>query len=154
MEFNQQYTIGLDQQRLWETLMDVHKVAGCLTGVERLDIVADDHYEGTMAVKMGPVRLRFDGEVKVTTRDEDNRVGVLEANAKDSRAGGGFKARLEMQLHDADGQDTALHLILNTTFLGRIGELGRPLIKKKINTMMDDFVVALNDQFAEGAADR
>lgn len=147
MEFKQQYAVALDSDTLWTTLMDVHKVAACLDGVERLDVLNDDRYEGTLAVKMGPVRLKFNGEVNVTLRDGQNRIGILEANARDAKAGGGFKAQLHMQLSNTENRDTQLDITLNTTFLGRLGELGRPLIKKKINAMLDDFVDALNRQY-------
>ena len=148
MQFNQQYTIELARDVLWTTLMDVHKVASCLDGVESLNVIADDSYEGTLAVKMGPVRLKFQGEVMVTMRDAANWIVVLEANAKDPRAGGGFRASLHMQLHQRELHSTDLEITLDTTFLGRMGELGRPLIKKKIGTMMDEFVEALSRQYA------
>lgn len=148
MEFKHEYAIALDQDSLWSMLMDVHKVAECLDGVERLEVVDDDSYAGTLAVRMGPVRLRFDGQVNVTLRDEERRIGVLEANARDTKAGGGFKAELQMQLDDSDNDDTRLEITLNATILGRIGELGRPLIKKKINAMMDEFVARLSRQYA------
>lgn len=147
MQFKHRYTIALPRAPLWEVLMDVHKVAGCLTGVEALTVLSDDLYEGTLSVKMGPVNLKFEGEVSVTQRDTENWTGVLEASAKDAKAGGGFKAALRMQLIEQAPAGSELDITLDTTFLGRLGELGRPLIKKKINTMMDDFIDALNRQF-------
>jgi carbon monoxide dehydrogenase subunit G len=147
MRFDQQYTVEQARDLLWSTLMDVHKVAACMQGVEEMIVVDDDRYEGTLMVKMGPVRLRFSGEVMVVTRDADNWIGVLEANARDPKAGGGFKASLEMRLVELTAMQTELTITLDTTFLGRIGELGRPLIKKKINSMMDEFIAALNEQY-------
>lgn len=147
MRFDQQYTIDLGRDLLWSTLMDVHKVAACMAAVEEMNVVDDDRYEGTLMVKMGPMRLRFSGEVMVTSRDADNWIGVLEANARDPKAGGGFKASLEMRLVELAAMQTELAITLDTTFLGRLGELGRPLIKKKINSMMDEFIAALNEQY-------
>ncbi len=152
MQFNQQYTIEIPVEPLWETLMDVRQVAGCLEGVEELNVIDDDLYEGKLTVKMGAVKLRFHGRVTVTLRDHANRKGVLEAGAKDPKAGGGFKAALQMQLAETAPGTSELALDLEATILGRIGELGRPLIKKRINTMMDDFVEALIGHLApEGA---
>jgi len=149
MQFKHQYTIAQAREPLWDTLMDVHKVAGCLTGVEALEVLQDDLYAGILAVKMGPVNLKFSGEVSVTRRDRQHWLGILEANAKDAKAGGGFKAALTLQLVEAEPDATDLEITLDTTFLGRLGELGRPLIKKKINTMMDDFIKTLNAQYVE-----
>lgn len=149
MQFNHTYEVAMPSQRLWYILIDVHKVAECLEGVEELNVLDDDRYEGRMQVKMGPVKLNFEGNVHVTLRDHDQQVGTLEATARDPKAGGGFKATLNMQLAPQAPECTTLQLDLDTTFLGRIGELGRPLIKKKINTMMDDFVEALSARYIQ-----
>ena len=152
MQFTHNYIIAMQRTQLWPILMDVHKVADCMTGVESLEVIDDDSYEGILAVKMGPVRLRFNGAVNVTRRDDANWTGVLEATARDERAGGGFSAALTMQLGEPEPCASALDIDLETTFLGRIGELGRPLIKKKINTMMDEFIEALNQQHVNPGA--
>lgn len=146
MDIEATYPIAMPAAELWPILMDVHEVAACLEGVEELDVVEEDRYRGRLGVKMGPVRLRFEGDVEVTSRDHDNRVGMLEASAKDAKAGGGFKATLEMRLSEIDPTNSKLAIRLETTFLGRIGQLGRPLIKKKISTMMNDFINTLQQK--------
>lgn len=148
MEFKQRYSLDVPRPQLWDTLMDVHAVASCLDGVESLTVDDDDHYQGTLAVRMGAVRLKLDGHVAVLERDRDNWTGVLEATAKDAKAGGGFRATLEMRLDAPAPAASELELTLATAFLGRMGQLGRPLIKKKITTMMDDFAEALRARHA------
>jgi len=148
LKFEERFRVDSDRESLWELLMDVHKVATCLSGVEDLTVLQPDEYEGVLPVSMGPVKLKFKGRVTVTLRDKERWTAILEAKANDSRAGGGFKASLQMQLIEAT--DSALEpasdlmLKLETTFLGRIGELGRPLIKRKINSIMRDFSETLN----------
>lgn len=150
MQFEAQYPISLPREPLWEILMDVHKVAECIEGVSTLEVVEPDHYSGSLTVKMGPVKFTFEGVVNVLSRDRENWIGVLEATAKDPKAGGGFKANLTMALVEQSAISTQLDINLETTFLGRIGELGRPLIKKKIATMMTDFVNTLDARHVTG----
>ena len=150
MQFEAQYTIRLPHETLWEVLMDVHKVAECIEGVSALEVIEPDHYAGSLTVKMGPVKFTFEGVVNVTLRDRENWRGVLEATAKDPKAGGGFKANLTMVLIEQGATSTQLDINLETTFLGRIGELGRPLIKKKIANMMTDFVNTLDARHVTG----
>lgn len=150
MQFEASYTFPLSRAELWDILMDVHKVAACINGVESIEVIDDDRYHGTLGVKMGPVRLRFAGEVNVVERNRDDWTGVLEANAKDAKAGGGFKSNLTMVLTEANPDTTGLGVTLETTFLGRIGELGRPLIKKKIANMLDDFASQITETYATG----
>ena len=96
MKFEQRFNIDLDRDNLWELLMDVHKVGACLRGVEDLAVIEPDKYKGKILVGMGPVKLQFDGQVNVTLRDKEHWTAILEASANDAKAGGGFKASLQM----------------------------------------------------------
>ena len=139
MEFEETFQLQAAASSVWELLMDVHQVAACMDGAEDVAVVAEDHYTGALLVRMGPVKLRFKGDVRVTARDAETLTGVLEAQARDARMGGGFKASLTMVLAEIEPAKTRLSIRLQTTFLGRIGELGRPLIKKKVSVMLADF---------------
>ena len=130
--------------------MDVHQVAECIDGLQDLKVLDDDHFEGRLAVKMGPMRLSFAGTIEVTTRDKANWTAALLASAKDRKAGGGFNTELRMQIDEADAQLSTLNIELSTSLTGRIGQLGRPMIKKRVQTMLNDFAAALNELAAIG----
>ena len=146
--------------------MDVRQVAQCLQGVEDLVLVDDDTFQGTLRVKMGPASFAFGGEVRVVRRDRETLTATLSAQALDRGAGGGFKCELTMRIlqetaalaaqgrlprnqggEPPDQVESAraaaghsqLTIALTTDFLGRLGQLGRPLIKRKITTMLSDF---------------
>jgi len=150
MEFTHSYDIAMAREALWDILMDVHQVAACIDGLQDLEVLDDDHFEGRLAVKMGPMRLSFAGAIEVTTRDQTNWTAALLASAKDRRAGGGFNTELRMQIDEADAQRSALNIDLSTSLTGRIGQLGRPMIKKRVQTMLDDFAAALNERATIG----
>lgn len=148
VEFQRSYDIDVPPDLLWPVVMDVHEVAACLDGVDELTVIDDDTYRGTLSVKMGPARFRFAGNVVVTERDSEAWKGVLQATASDSKSGGGFRASMTMQL-DERGAGSTLGLTLETSFLGRIGQLGRPLIRKKITNMMDRFAQSLSERLEQ-----
>ena len=145
MEFEHTYDIDAPPESLWRVLMNVHQVAACLDGVDELTVLDGDTYRGTLSVKMGPVRFKFAGEVAVIERDGEAWTGVLQASANDAKSHGGFRASLTMQLAER-GDGCTLRLTLETAFLGRLGQLGRPLIRKKIATMMDNFAHSLSER--------
>lgn len=150
MEFTHNYDIAMAREALWDILMDVHQVAACIDGLHDLEVLDDDHFEGRLAVKMGPMRLSFAGAIEVTTRDQVNWTAALLASAKDRKAGGGFNTELRMQIDDADARRSTLNIELSTSLTGRIGQLGRPMIKKRVQTMLNDFAAALNERAAIG----
>ena len=46
---------------VWEFFEDIPQVAACLPGAELTEVIGEDDYKGRVAVRMGPVKLRFDG---------------------------------------------------------------------------------------------
>ena len=62
--------------------------------------------------------------------------------------GGAVRADLLMQLISQEGNQTELVLNTDTTFIGRLGELGQPLIRRKANNTMEDFARNLAQQLS------
>ena len=139
MEFEQSFELPVAREAVWEFVMDVHRVAQCIEGVERLEVKSDDEFEGTLAVKMGPVKLAFEGTVTVTFRDREQWSAGLLAAARDRKAGGGFAAELSLTLVELQSELTRVDVGLSTSLTGRMGQLGRPLIKKRVEKMLADF---------------
>ena len=44
-----------------------------------------------------------------------------------------------MRLNDLSSEETELALSSDLTFMGKLGEMGRPLIRKKAETTMEEF---------------
>ena len=62
----------------------------------------------------------------------------MRAEANDRRVGGGVRARLSMTLTPDDG-GTRLTVDTDLTVLGKIGEFGQPIIKKKADALLSEF---------------
>ncbi|MEJ2131119.1 MAG: SRPBCC domain-containing protein [Gammaproteobacteria bacterium] len=148
MKFHHTSVIAGDRESLWDFLMDVTNVAACMSDVRNFREIEDDRYEGTLGVRMGPVRLNFEGVVTVAHRDRENWRGELLAEAKDRRAGGGFSAHLRMCLDEESASATRLAIELESTVLGKIGEFGQPIVRRRIEKMLDDFSAAVKARVA------
>lgn len=142
MDFEREYAIAAPRETLWDMLMDVERVTACIDGVQDLEVVDDDNFQGVLGVKMGPVKLKFGGTVSVTSRDRDNWRAALRILANDRKAGGGFVSDLAMELVP-DGEVCTLVIKLTTSLSGRMGQMGRPLIQKRVASMLDDFAQAV-----------
>jgi carbon monoxide dehydrogenase subunit G len=126
--------------------MNMENVTHCLDGVEALHQVDADTYEGTLRVKVGPVSLAFQGTVHVEARDRDQWHGVIRAEAKDRRVGGGVRALMEMLLLEKSPTETEMHVALDAYVLGKIGEFGQPVIRKKTETMLQEFAAQVSQR--------
>ena len=72
--------------------------------------------------------------------------------ASDRRVGGAGKARIDLQLVPKEGNQTELLITSDTNFMGRMGELGQPIIRRKANTTMEDFARNLAQLVSESSS--
>jgi carbon monoxide dehydrogenase subunit G len=52
---------------------------------------------------------------------------------------GGIRVQMVMQLHPQGPESTELVVDTDAVFMGKLGEFGYPLIRKKADSMMRDF---------------
>ncbi len=148
MKFEQTSTISARRAKVWDFLMNMENVAGCLQGVRQFEAIDEDHYEGILRVKVGPVSISFQGTVEVETRDREQWLGVVRAEAKDRKVGGGVKANLNMNLAEKSPTETEIHIVLDAHILGKIGEFGQPLIRKKTDDLLQNFAAEVRKQLS------
>jgi carbon monoxide dehydrogenase subunit G len=146
MQFTQTCTINASREAVWDFLMNMDNVAHCLDGVQEFTPLDADTYEGTLRVKVGPVALSFQGTVRVEDRDREQWRGVVRAEAKDRRVGGGVRAQMQMHLVEKSPLETEMHVALEAHVLGKIGEFGQPLIRKKTEAMLEDFATQVSQR--------
>ncbi len=81
----------------WDLLMDVPRVIPCMPGAELSDVVDESTWKTKMNVKLGPIALAFDTEVKRDEVDEAARRAKLSARARELRGRGGGQAIHQVQ---------------------------------------------------------
>jgi hypothetical protein len=151
MKFEHKATIAAPIDRVWAFLMDVPSVATCAPGVESVEPLGDDKYRGTLKVAVGPVRLSLQGDVSIVAKDEAARTASMRADAADKRAGGAVKAVMNMALTElsANPPSTELRMETDAQVMGRIGEFGQPIIRKKAEQTMNEFAANLQKAILE-----
>jgi carbon monoxide dehydrogenase subunit G len=140
VKFSQTAQIPVAREPLWEFLMDVPKVAQSLPGVESVSKLDDQTYEGTLRVRVGPIALNLAGKIIVEEQDKNNWRAALRAEANDRRAAGAVKGKTAMTLKEITADQTELLVETDVNILGKIGEFGQPIIRKKADTMLKEFV--------------
>lgn len=146
MKFSQTAQIPVAREPLWEFLMDVPKVAQSLPGVESVSKLDDQTYEGTLRVRVGPIALNLAGKIIVEEQDKNNWRAALRAEANDRRAAGAVKGKTAMTLKEITADQTELLVETDVNILGKIGEFGQPIIRKKADTMLKEFVENIKKQ--------
>ena len=149
MKFNQRAVIQVARQPLWDFLMDVPRVAKSLPGVETVSQLDDTTYQGTLKVRVGPISLNLQGKIIVEERDRDRWRASLRAEASDRMAAGAVKGKTIMELKEISSKETELLVETDVNILGKIGEFGQPIIRKKADRMLQEFVENMKRQLTQ-----
>ena len=150
MKFSQRAVIAVAREPLWEFLMDVPKVAKSLPGVETVTQLDDTTYQGTLKVRVGPISLNLQGKIILEERDRARWRAALRAEANDRMAAGAVKGKTSMELKEVGPKETELLVETDVNILGKIGEFGQPIIRKKADQMLQQFVENMKRQLTQG----
>jgi carbon monoxide dehydrogenase subunit G len=128
--------------------MDVPKVARSLPGVETVTQIDETTYQGILKVRVGPISLNLQGKIFLEQRDRQNWRAALRAEASDRMAAGAVKGKTSMVLKEISPKETELLVETDVSILGKIGEFGQPIIRKKADQMLQEFVENIKKQLS------
>ncbi len=150
MRFEHTIEMPAARDRVWAFVMDVPSVAKCVPGLEDLEALGDDKYRATMKVRVGPIALALKSDLSIVEKDEAAGRAVLAVDAADKRVGGAVKAQMEMQIAQRSPTATEMKIVTDAQVLGRIGDFGQPIIRKKADQTVGE--IAENMKKALSAA--
>jgi len=146
MELEHSFTVPVPEDRAWEVLMDVERVAPCMPGAT-LDSVDGDEIKGRIKVKVGPIAMTYAGTARFTERDPDAHVITLEASGKETRGAGTASAKVRSMLESQNGRThVVVHTTLNVT--GRPAQFGRGVMSEVGGKLIGIFASNLADMLA------
>jgi carbon monoxide dehydrogenase subunit G len=150
MELEHSFTVPVSEDRAWDVLLDVERVAPCMPGAT-LDSVDGDEIKGRIKVKVGPIAMTYAGTARFTERDRHAHVITLEAAGKETRGAGTASATVRSMLEGRDGQThVVVHTTLNVT--GRPAQFGRGVMAEVGGKLIGIFASNLADMLASEPA--
>ncbi len=151
MDLDSTFTVTAPIERVWATLMDFEEVAGCVPGAQVLNKLSEDAYQVAMVVKLGPVSMRYRGQMEVVERDATAHRAVLTGSAKEARGQGTAQATAHLQLVE-DGATTRGTVHADVALSGRAAAMGQGVIASVTDAMMGQFATNLQTMLASGDA--
>jgi len=140
MKLEHRITVDAPRAKVWSVLMDLPVAARCVPGTR--DIARDgDGVRGTLEVRVGPVKLALRGAVAIESRNEAAGTARLRADADDQRLGGGVRTFVDLAV--SGDAPTELRITSDVAILGRLGELGQPLIARQADKVLAGFAECL-----------
>ncbi|MCZ6614842.1 MAG: SRPBCC domain-containing protein [Chloroflexi bacterium] len=143
MHFEERIEVQTGKAEVWKFLWDVERVARCMPGCQEVrEVSPGQRYEVVIEERMGPFKIRFDMEVEVLERKEEELVR-LRAEGSDRKLGTNSRGELEVRLEGLDSGATALDITADIQVTGKIASLGQVAIKRKAQSVVQKFAETL-----------
>jgi carbon monoxide dehydrogenase subunit G len=146
VKLEQSFEVRAPVDRVWETLVDIERVAPCLPGAEITEAGDDGTYRGTFSVRLGPTTAAYRGELKMEDLDQAARRVVMRASGQDKRGQGSAKASIVSTMRE-EGDVTRVDVETDFTITGRLARFGRGgMIQDISNRLLKEFAECLQQK--------
>jgi len=152
MILENQFSVGADIEATWRQLLDLEGVATCLAGAKITATDRDDVYEGSMRLKIGPMRVEYRGTATLSEVDETNHTALVTLSARESKGQGSALAKIRNRLDPVDG-GTRVTATTELQITGAQAQFGRGVIEDVGKRVLDDFAMRLEQRITGSAGD-
>ena len=130
--------LAAPREKVWAMLNDPAVLKACIPGCETLDVIGENEFLAVATNKIGPVKARFKGKVRLTDLDPPN--GYKISGEGDGGVAGFAKGGASVNLTDKDG-GTLLTYNVEAQIGGKLAQLGQRLVNGAAKKLADDFFV-------------
>ena len=139
MKLDIRSVVPASREATWALVMDIPKAAACIPGINDVTPDGEGRYQATLQARVGPMGMTLSGTITVLSQDAESGEASFLVEANDRRVGGGVKTNLTMKVTAQSPNETELEIVSDTTFMGRLGELGQPIIRRKARNTLEEF---------------
>ena len=122
---------------VWGKLNDPEVLKACIPGCESLEKSSDTEFQAVVVTKIGPVKAKFKGKVRLSDLDPPN--GYRISGEGDGGVAGFAKGGATVALMAKDGGGTQLSYHVDAQIGGKLAQLGQRLVNGAAKKMADQF---------------
>ena len=150
MEFSNKFFVPLPLEDAWKLMLDVPRIMPCLPGARLTEILGQDKYRGSVSVKLGPIKLAFDGQAELVKKDDENHIAWLRGSGLDPKGRGAAQSEFSFALKP-EGSGTAVTVTTQLQLSGAVAQYGRGsgMIAEVASHILKQFESNLADSLSE-----
>jgi carbon monoxide dehydrogenase subunit G len=133
---NGEVQLPATREAVWVKLNDPVVLKSCVPGCEQLDKTSDTEFQAIASIKIGPVKARWKGKVRLSDLDPPN--GYKISGEGEGGVAGFAKGGATVALAEKDG-GTLLTYNVEAQIGGKLAQLGQRLINSAAKKTADDF---------------
>jgi carbon monoxide dehydrogenase subunit G len=136
---------------LWDFLFDIERVSVCMPGVERVEALEANTYQGTLKVKVGPVAASFSGKVRLLEVEPPRRL-VAKAEGTDARSASMVSATFTSTLTPIAEDQTQVAYRMDVGVRGLLGRFGHGVMSEVAKRLAGQFAQCVEAQLRQPTA--
>ena len=151
MIITNEFTVRADIETVWRHLLDMEGVASCLPGATVTATDRENTYDGTMRLKIGPMKVEYRGSATLHEIDEQRHAAVMSLSAREAKGQGTARATIRNQLEQV-GDRTRVRAETDLNITGPQAQFGRGVIEDVGGRVMNEFSRRLEEQITAEAS--
>lgn len=144
MEFNMSMVVPATPAELWNTLLDVPSISGCIPGCENVEEIERlATYKATVKQKIGPFKIEVPADITVESITEPSHVRTR-ATGRDKFTGTRLAVVLDVTVTPEEAGST-FAVEAKVDVQGRLATLGFGIIKRRVDQNFEEFEMRLKE---------
>lgn len=158
MILNNSFEVSAPPNAVFDFMMDPERVVPTIPGATFKGAEDEDHWSAEVKASLGPMSLKFKGDVEVIKRDRDNHDMALKGKGREVTGKGKATAEISTKLTPTASGGTHVAITTDLSIVGKAAQFGGPLIEDVAAKFTEDFasnmerVLAAEDRVAEAEA--
>ena len=137
MDIEKSLVVAAPIDRVWKLLLDPKVMAGCVPGVQSVEVLSDNEYLANIQVRISFISANF--KIKTTILEASApRYLRCEGTGEDSSVASSLKQMTEIFLSEQAG-GTEIRTKTHAEVFGRLGSFGLSVMKTKADRMWEEF---------------
>jgi carbon monoxide dehydrogenase subunit G len=124
MIFTNKFHVPLPMDEAWKLMLDVPRILPCLPGAKLTEVIGDNQYRGSVSVKLGPIKLSFDGQAELVRTDPVAHIAWLKGSGLDPKGRGSAQSEFSFALTAVPG-GTDVTATTDLQLSGSVAQYGR-----------------------------
>jgi carbon monoxide dehydrogenase subunit G len=138
MKYKQEFRVTENVAKVWEFFEQFERVAQCVPGVQKAEVIDSDNVIVTLAQRLGPMTATFDAKVQITERIVREKIEFSSTGKAVRGAIGNFRSTNTVLL-TADGEHTHVTVTGDVALGGALGSVGEKVIAKQAEKVTTEF---------------
>ena len=142
MQLENSFQVDAPPDRVFDYLLDVNKVVGCVPGAELTEVVDASTFKGKVKVKVGPISVSYNGTARISERNDADRTAVLAADGRETTGQGTARATAHMSVEGV-GTGSTVKIVTEYHVAGRVASFGRGVMEDVSKRIVKDMAACI-----------